>query len=163
MEQALAGEQEAAATRCGVIRTTAVDRRTFLLMCRLRYTIVTPAQRDLLAEEVQCFGFTGSPDTEPSWLDTPVALHLLRTAAPEANVQPAVRTEVATELLNHWGSIRTAMDPLVIKRAETLEAAHRRVRASIRLARRGMSVVRHYPPDLLGFLILLPRPKGVQA
>jgi len=162
MEEALAGHAGAAAGRCGVIRTTAVARRTFLLLCRLRYTITTPAQSaGLLAEEVQCFGFTGSPGPSPRWLPPPDALALLRSAAPAANVSPAERTEVIQELLHQWEPVRRALDRLVRDRAKQLEAAHRRVRATVKLARRGMGVARHYPPDLLGLLVLIPLPKGV--
>jgi hypothetical protein len=162
MEQAIAGEPEAAAERCGTIRTSAVTIRTYLLLARLRYTIETPGQTPLLAEEVQCFGFTGSPSPNPSWIEPEVALDLLRTAKVAGNIDPAERLAVVEEVLKVWEAIRHAMDPLVLKRAQTLENAHRDVRKSVKLARRGMSVARHFPPDLLGLLILLPLPLGVR-
>jgi superfamily II DNA or RNA helicase len=162
MEQALAGEPEAPAQRCGAIRTSAVKTRTYLLLARLRYTIETPGQTPLLAEEVQCFGFAGSPGPNPSWIKPEVALDLLRTAKAEGNIDPAERSEVVEELLNVWEPIRHAMDPLVVERAQTLENSHRDVRKSVKLARRGMSVARHFPPDLLGLLVLLPIPLGVR-
>lgn len=163
MEQALSGDPEAGARRCGAIRTTAVSVRAFLLLSRLRHTIVTPGAPDLLAEEVQCFGFAGSPGPAPAWLSPGEALTLLRTARPDANVSLAERRETVQELLSHWDAVRQALDPLVTERAKTLEAAHRRVRGSVQLARRGMSVTKHFPPDLLGALALLPVPKGVRA
>jgi len=129
----------------------------------LAYTIVTPGSPDLLAEEVQSFGFSGSPGASPAWLPPAEALNLLRTARPEANVSPGERREPVQELLDHWEDVRQALDPLVTERAKTLEAAHRRVRASVQLASRGMSVAKHFPPDLLGALVLLPVPKGVLA
>jgi len=162
MEQALSGDPESAARRCGAIRTTVVDVRTWLLLCRLRYTIVTPNAPDLLAEEVQCFGFSGSPGLKPAWLPPGKALDLLRTARPEANISPGERRETVEELLRNWEAVREALAPLVTERAEALETAHRRVRASVQLARRGMSVAKHFPPDLLGSLALVPIPKGVR-
>src|SRR5262249_47374332 len=102
MEQALSGDPESAARRCGAIRTTAVDVRTWLLLCRLRYTIVTPGAPDLLAEEVQCFGFTESPGPKPAWLPPGRALELLRTARPETNISPGERRETVDELLQNW-------------------------------------------------------------
>jgi superfamily II DNA or RNA helicase len=163
MEQALSGDPDSAARRCGAIRTTAVSTRTWLLLCRLRYTIVTPGSPDLLAEEVQCFGFSGSPGPKPAWLPPGEALELLRTARADANISPGERRENVEELLQHWDVIRDALEPLITDRARALEAAHRRVRASVQLARRGMSVAQHFPPDLLGMLALVPLPKGVQA
>jgi superfamily II DNA or RNA helicase len=160
MEQALSGDPESAARRCGAIRTTAVGERTWLLLCRLRYTIVTPGSPDLLAEEVQCFGFSGSPGPKPAWLPAGEALKLLRTARADANISPGERRENVEELLQQWEVIRDALAPIVTERAKTLEAAHRRVRASVQLARRGLSVAKHFPPDLLGMLALVPIPKG---
>jgi superfamily II DNA or RNA helicase len=162
MEQALSGDAESAARRCGAIRSTAVDVRTWLLLCRLRYTISTPGAPDLLAEEVQCFGFSGSPGPKPAWLPPGKALDLLRTARPEANISAGERRETVEELLRNWDPVREAVEPLVTGRAKVLETAHRRVRASVQLARRGMSVAKHFPPDLLGALALLPIPKGVR-
>ena len=86
----------------------------------------------------------------------------MRTAKAEGNIDPAERREVVEELLNVWEPIRHAMDPLVVQRAQTLENSHRDVRKSVKLARRGMSVARHFPPDLLGLLVLLPIPLGVR-
>ena len=163
MEQALSGDPESAARRCGAIRTTGISVRTWLLLCRLRYTIVTPGTPDLLAEEVQCFGFSGSPGPKPAWLPPGEALKLLRTVRPEANISTGERRENIEELLAQWSVVRDALGPLVTDRAKTLEAAHRRVRASAQLARRGMSVAKHFPPDLLGALALLPVPKGVRT
>ncbi len=162
VEQALANESDAVARRCGVIRASAVPIRTYLLLARLRYTIETPGQTPLLAEEVQCFGFVGSPGPTPSWLAPKDALELLRTAKAEGNIEPSERTELLNEILAHWETIRASMDPLVEERAQTLERAHKDVRASAKLSRRGMTVARHFPPDLLGLLILLPIPKGVR-
>ena len=162
MEQALSGDSASAARRCGAIRTSIVNVRTWLLLCRLRYTIVTPGAPDLLAEEVQCFGFSGSPGPKPAWLPPGKALELLRTARPEANISPGERRETVQELLQNWHLVRNALDPLVTERAKALETAHRRVRASVQLARRGMSVAKHFPPDLLGVLALMPVPTGVR-
>jgi superfamily II DNA or RNA helicase len=161
VEQSLTGDPECVAAHCGTIRTSAVPLRTFLLLCRLRYTISTPGQTDLLAEEVQCFGFSGSAGANPAWLTPGAALDLLRPVRPEANLSITERKEPIQELLLHWKEIRDALAPLVVERAKHLEAAHRRVRGSVQLARRGMSVARHFPPDLLGSLVLLPMPKGM--
>lgn len=161
MEDALAGNLESAARRCGAVRTVAVSVRTWLLLCRLRYTIKTPGTPDLLAEEVQCFGFTGSPGPNPRWLPAGQALDLLRAARPDANISSQERREHIDEILTHWEALRNGLEPLVAERARTLETAHRRVRASAQLARRGMSVAQHFPPDLLGMLSLIPVPQGV--
>ena len=44
----------------------------------------------------------------------------------------------------------------------TLEEAHRRVRKSADIPRRGLAVTPHLPADLLGVLVIAPIPKGVK-
>lgn len=161
-EQALVYPANAPARRCGVIRTSAVSRRTHLLLCRLRYTLKTPTGPEMLAEEVRCFGFTGPPGSQPAWIEEQEALRLLDKARPEANVLETERKECVRELLDAWPAVRIALDPLIQQRARRLEEAHRRVRAAVQLARRGLAVARHFPPDLLGVLVLLPIPLGVR-
>jgi hypothetical protein len=44
----------------------------------------------------------------------------------------------------------------VRERAAALEAAHRRVRQSVGATTRGLKVEAHWPPDVLGLLVLQP-------
>ena len=161
LEAAIAGRPDAKASRCGALRTTAVNSRTTLLLCRLRYTISVPERRDLLAEEVRCFGFTGSI-RNPRWISDNEAQQLLETARPSANLATADRTAAIQEVLDGWAPIRAGLDPRVAERARRLELAHKDVRSSVDMARRGTSVARHFPPDLLGVFVLIPVPQGVR-
>ena len=161
VEEANAGRPEAKAARCGALRTNAIASRTTLLLCRLRYTITVPGRRDLLAEEVRCFGFSG-PLNKPKWLPDEEAQRLLETSRSAANITPADRTAAIREVLEAWPPVRAALEPKVTDRSHRLEQAHKRVRASVSLGKRGTSVARHFPPDLLGLLVLLPVPQGVR-
>jgi hypothetical protein len=160
-EDAVAGRPDAKAARCGALRTTSVTFRTTLLLCRLRYTITVPDRPELLAEEVRCFGFSGSP-AKPKWIDDDEAQRLLETVRPTANITHSDRTSAIQEVLNAWKPIRAALEPKVTDRSRRLERAHKDVRSSVDLGRRGTSVARHFPPDLLGLLVLLPVPQGVR-
>jgi hypothetical protein len=91
------------------------------------------------------------------------AQSLLETARSTANISPADRTAAIREVLDAWPPIRTALEPKVTDRSRRLEQAHKRVRASVSLGRRGTSVARHFPPDLLGVFVLLPVPPGVRS
>jgi superfamily II DNA or RNA helicase len=161
VEGAIAGQPDAKAARCGAIRTNTVTSRTTLLLCRLRYTITVPDRRDLLAEEVRCFGFSGPP-AKPKWIDDDEAQRLLETVRPSANITPSERAAAIAEVLNGWTRIRAALEPKVTDRSRRLERAHKDVRSSVDLGRRGTSVARHFPPDLLGLFVLLPVPQGVR-
>jgi hypothetical protein len=115
------------------------------------YTIGAPGQKDLLAEEVQSnvsASLMRRAHCQGGW--NRATLRLLRTTLPDVNVSPAERAETVAEPLGNWEPLLAAMDPLIVQ-------------VSIRLARRGTSVVRQYPPDLLGLLVLLPVPQGMQA
>ncbi|HPM81007.1 MAG TPA: helicase-related protein [Candidatus Anammoximicrobium sp.] len=57
MEEALTKADEATASRCGVIRTRAVERLTAVLLLRVRYLVNQPGRAPLLSEEVYATGY----------------------------------------------------------------------------------------------------------
>src|SRR5262249_60481027 len=78
--------QHRPARRCGVIRPSAVTRRTTLLLVRYRFQLVLPGRhgdRPLIAEDARVLGFEGPPGS-PDWLPDETAAALL-TARPDAN------------------------------------------------------------------------------
>ena len=163
MEEALTQGGAARATRCGVIKSRAVDRRTVLLLLRLRFLIEEPDKGDkpMLAEEVYVCAYRGSPPDRLDWLPDGEPLRLLTDACPDANTSPQERSEVLSEALGAWDGLQKPLEPLIVARAKRLDEAHRRVRASARLVRRGLRIVPQLPPDLLGVLVLQPIPRGV--
>lgn len=161
LEESLASKPNAVASRCGVMRTGKVARRTTLLLLRVRYTLTVPGEPDLLAEEVLPLAFTGSPP-EVGWLSREETLRLLSEATPEENVSTTERVEVLQRALSVYGELENNLRKILEKRARELQEAHKRVREAVSLTRRGLAVTRHLPPDLLGIFVLLPVPKGVR-
>jgi superfamily II DNA or RNA helicase len=162
LEEALTRGKEARAARCGVIRTYRVDRRTVLLLLRLRFTVEEPGKRPLLAEEVLVCGLRGSPPPgRLEWLPEQEALDLLHNSRPDANISAPERYELLEEILSWWGDLQAGLQSIIQQRAKKLEDSHRRVRTTAHLARRGLTIQPHLPPDLLGALVLSPIPKGV--
>ncbi|MBC7231336.1 MAG: DEAD/DEAH box helicase [Actinobacteria bacterium] len=162
MEEALAGKPDAVASRCGVMRTSRVGKRTTLMLVRCRYTLTTPDAGDLLAEEVLPLAFVGTPQDGVTWLPREEAVALLREAAPEENVAPQARAEALERALSWYKDLKGEITGILEERARALQASHKRVRETARVARRGVAVTRHLPPDLLGLMVLLPVPKGVR-
>ena len=75
------------ARRCGVMRTATVQRRTTLLLVRLRMHVGLPGReeaRQVVAEDAQVLAFRGRPD-EPEWLPDDDVQALL-AATPSGNV-----------------------------------------------------------------------------
>jgi len=171
LESALNQDTNDKVNRCGVIRTQSVNRRTVLILLRLRFLLQQPDKAPLLAEETFIAGFRGFPPDRfryasystqgLDWLPDEEALALIQTAQAEGSISDFERRENLDEILDWWDDIQEDLDDLINRRANNLDEAHRRVRASARLKRRGLKVQPQLPPDLLGVLVLLPMPKGV--
>lgn len=162
-EEALTKAGDACAARCGVVRTQIVERRTTLLLLKLRFMVKQGDQNPMLAEEVFLCGYRRIGSNGLEWLHEEEAQTLIESASSNisSNVPVAERSEVLDEVLGGWPLLQPALSPHIQERAKKLEDAHRRVRASLQLKRRGLAVEPHLPADLLGTLVLVPQPKGV--
>jgi superfamily II DNA or RNA helicase len=182
MEEALTKHGQAAASRCGVIRTRAVSRLTTVSLLRVRYLLHQPDRVPLLSEEVVVLGVRSGESGVGSeeWLAEEEALRLLAEARPDANVPMQEKRELVKTALDLWpytgeeSSRRQAIDrsPLAIRqsleeriraRAAELEKSHKRVRQAVSLRVRELTVTPQLPPDLLGLLVLQPLVGGSRA
>jgi len=161
-EEAMAKGASARASRCGVIRTHSVQRRTTLLLLRLRFTIEEPELTEKLGEEITVIGFRGYPPENINWLSEEESLMLLNRADADAPITNEERKENAKEILGWWDMLMPKIKPKIFQKAKELELSYKKIRASVRLRRKGLSVTPHLPPDLVGILVLIPIPKGVR-
>lgn len=160
VDTALDPKLHSAASRAGVIRTSAVDTRTHLLVVRHRYQLLTRRQNrplnPMLAEEAAVLAFTGEP-TAPQWLgpDEPVN-HLL-----DAVVTGNVDTETARDFLGESLAAIPAWHDELERRAQAgadrLAQSHARVREEARMSG-SVEVTPSLPVDVLGVYLLLPGP-----
>ncbi len=160
-EEALDQPDAAVAARCGAIRTRAVSRLTALVLLRVRYRVERPPYPPLLAEEVL---LTGREGFDGTWLSPDAVLRLFTSAQPDANIpegekrdlvglvladiEPLVSADAAQEGNGLW--------QVVVERARDLERAHQRVRQHLGEREPELSVQAHWPPDVLGVLVLQP-------
>lgn len=145
------------AKRCGVIRTSMVDRRTTLLLTRFRFHIITERENDekaLLAEDCCIFGFKGSP-ANAEWIDIEFAEKLL-FAQPEVNVSSDQATHFLKRALDEFEVLKPHLEESARKRGDELLKAHTRVRKAS--SQKGVKhfIEPHLPPDVLGLYIYLP-------
>ena len=159
-EQAFANVDKPIASRCGAIRTRAVKRLTTLLLLRPRFHILRPDQAPLLAEEVFVVGWQAYSD---SWLTPEEALTLL-AAEPSSNLPLKEKRDLVASMLHEIeGMLKdqnsSQLGKILRDRASEVEAAHRRIRQSLEQRVRGLRVELHWPPDLLGVLVLQPEIK----
>lgn len=162
MDNALDPMGDGVARRCGVIRTSRVQRRTTLLLIRLRYHIITRRVRGgkvtespLLAEECQLLAFAGAPHNA-EWLDNQAAEELL-LAEPEANIQPDQATHFLRQILGGFDALRPHLDAVARQRGDELLEAHRRVRLAARETNVSHRVEPQLPCDVLGVYLYLPK------
>lgn len=157
LDTALDPEAGGVARRCGVIRTRAVQRRTTLLLLRLRYHLITTRsgkEEPLLVEDAALAAFTGQAE-DPTWLDSAAAEALL-AAKPEQNVTPNEAAHFITQVLRAKKAWLPHLEELAHDRGKAILDAHIRVRTATK--QRG---VRHrvepsLPVDVLGLYVLLP-------
>jgi hypothetical protein len=152
---------EGAARRAGAIRTTAVTRRTTLLLVRLRYDIVTrrgAEEHSQLAEECRLLAFAGAP-TSPEWLENAVAEALLN-AEPDTNIHPEQASTFVRRVVEGFEALQPHLDTEARHRAEALLDAHRRVRTAARMQGVSYRVEPQLPPDVLGIFVYLPTISG---
>jgi superfamily II DNA or RNA helicase len=148
------------ARRAGAIRTTAVQRRTTLLLVRFRYHLITRTQdeeRQLLAEDSLTMAFEGSPDNAV-WLDRQAAETLLN-AEPDENIHPQQAAEFVGRVVEGFDHLAPILNDIAQRRGDELLAAHVRVREAA--YRRGERRPQHrveaqLPPDVLGIYVFLP-------
>ncbi|MCC6174479.1 MAG: DEAD/DEAH box helicase [Chloroflexi bacterium] len=159
MDTALDPLGDGVARRCGVIRTSKVERRTTVLLVRFRFHIVTRRdgeERPLLAEDCALLAFAGAPRAA-EWLPSELAEALLE-ARPEANVLPDEATRFLKRIVDEFDPIWPALDDAARQRGADLLTAHRRVRSAARMAsaNSGVAVEPQLPPDVLGLFLYLP-------
>ena len=89
------------ARRCGVVRTSAVPKRTTLLLVRYRFQLMLPGRygdKPLIAEDARVLGFAGSP-ANPEWLADEAAQALLSATA-DANTAPEFARAAISRILD---------------------------------------------------------------
>ncbi|OPL18829.1 MAG: hypothetical protein AVO35_12820 [Candidatus Aegiribacteria sp. MLS_C] len=160
LDQALdpvARDARAIAARCGVTRTSAVNKRTTLLLVRFRYHIRVAARDKsdtLLCEEIIPLAWTGAID-DPQWLSAEASAPLL-VARPEGNVLPSAMEQQLGNLLPSLHKLWKPLEEISEERALLQLEAHERVREASR-AKGRVTIEPVLPVDILGFFILLPK------
>jgi superfamily II DNA or RNA helicase len=158
MDTALDPIEDSVARRCGVIRTDQVERRTTILLLRLRYHIITrtsKGEHPLLAEDSSLLAFAGSPQNA-EWLNGNLAEELLKTT-PSSNITPDQIQHFLKLVIDDFSPLRPRLEEMAKARGEELLEAHRRVRQAARMKDVSYRVEPQLPPDVLGIYIYLPK------
>jgi hypothetical protein len=146
-----------AASRSGAVRTSDVQRRTTLLLVRLRHQLTVrkrTGESILLAEEARVIAFEGAAD-DPRWLAEEFGATLL-DATPSANVAPEQATDFLRKIADAEPLLHKHLAAFAARRAEALLESHQRVRQASGLKSASQKVEPLLPVDILGVYVLLP-------
>ena len=145
------------ASRCGVMRTDAVQTRTTLLLCRFRYELRTTGvgrNHEDLTEDCAMLAFSGSPQ-KAAWLGGSEVQKLLR-AEPRQNVDDSTRQNFLAKVIEGFELLRPHIREVMEQRADAFLDAHRRVRTASRITGLRYDVSPQGEPDILGIYVYLP-------
>ena len=146
------------ARRCGVMRTSAVARRTTLLLVRFRMHVELPGRddrRQVVAEDAQVLAYRGRAD-EAEWLSA-AEVQALLAAGPSGNVSPDQAIDFAERAVADVAGLSGHLDSTADILASRLREDHIRVReAGGQRARRQIAVRPQKPADILGVYVYLP-------
>ena len=157
IEGAFDSENESLAKRSGVIRTRGVEKKTILLLLRLRYQINRIADKqviELLAEDLMKVAFTDSINN-PTWLSEDDLDKLLQLST-DANVPVDIGRDEILQVEEKYSLISSNLEEFAIKRGEELRTAHMRVRKASKIKGVKYEVLPKLPVDVLGIYVYLP-------
>jgi superfamily II DNA or RNA helicase len=146
------------ARRSGVMRTSAVAKRTTLVLVRFRMHVQLPGRdepKQVVAEEAQVLAFRGRPE-EPDWLPDKEVTGLL-AAQPSGNVPPDQAIDFVERAIEAMPAVLPHLNDAAAQHAVRLREAHIRVReAGGQRVRRQIDVTPQTPADVLGVFVYLP-------
>ncbi|HEV2380766.1 MAG TPA: C-terminal helicase domain-containing protein, partial [Terriglobia bacterium] len=147
--------------RSGAAYTASVDRRTCLVLLRVRYRLARRNLLDQFAEEVLTTGFradVGSGNGKPVWLEAnhPDTLALME-AKPTRNISPQEKQQRIERALQELAKEIDGLQVIADARAKELEASYERLKQQIGGSRVQATA---YLPDVLGVYVLLPGGKA---
>jgi len=159
MDTALDPVAAGIARRCGAIYTNAVEKRTTLLLLRLRYHILTRKttgeESQLLAEDCRLIGFRGAPD-RAEWIDDSAEVEKLLDARPARNIDKAQASGFVEKVIEGFGVLRPHLETYAKKRGGEILDSHKRVREATRQTGVKYEVEPQLPVDVLGIYVFLP-------
>jgi superfamily II DNA or RNA helicase len=152
---------DSVAKRCGVMRTSKIERRTTLLLLRMRYHIVTTqrgrAEATMLAEDCQVLAFQGAP-ASAQWMEDKAMIERLLEAQPDGNMYEDQARQFLRQLLAGIEQLHPHLEQIARERARELADAHRRVRQAAQARSLQYRVEPQIPVDILGVYLYLPNP-----
>jgi len=164
LSRVFATELDPGFARAGAIFTDAVDRRTILLLLRIRYHLreetggAEPVES--FAEEI-VLAACQRDNGEPRWLE-PIdraGRGLADRAEPTANMSLPEKTEHLIWALDFLASNNSWYRPVVDHRIAALADAHARLRQVTKAPR--LEIHAHEPPDIMGCFVLVPTGRAV--
>jgi superfamily II DNA or RNA helicase len=146
--------------RTSVIQTANVQKRTVLVMFRVRNVVrEVRSSNESVAEEMYLWGYLNN-DGQPDTILFKEAKKLLMDAVPQSNLTLEMQQAQIDSELKSFNDKEDIFIKLATDRADKLVEAHSRFKELIggRSYEKSVPVL---PPDIMGVYILLPKPKNL--
>lgn len=144
--------------RAAVIQTDAVQKRTTIVQFRVRNVIKEIGRnRELIAEEMYLWGYSGSLDNKEI-LNYTSCKNLLLEAQSAVNIQHERQEQLFDEVADTYSSLKDEVQTLSQERAIHLVESHSRFKELVG-GRKFEAVHPVLPPDVMGIYVLMPKPK----
>src|SRR5271157_639692 len=142
--------------RSGAAFTDTIQKRTVVLLARIRYCLSTRRkQTQLFAEEIVTLAFHRQDDkiawSAPNDENT---LTLLEEVVPKGSISQQERVEQVRWANERIEEAKSELNAIADARAVELAASHERLRQQTGGTK--IEVTAHHPPDVLGVYVLLP-------
>jgi len=143
------------------LRTELVDKVTTVYLLRVRFLIETlKKDNTILAEEMLMFGYSGSLEN-PKILGDKEALECIVNISASNIIEKDYSVELLDKALKDFNGLDVHLKKILEKRKEILLTAHTRLRKITKEMK--IDVIPQLPADVLGVVVLVPVPKGVNS
>jgi len=154
LSQAMANEKDSIA-RSSIVRTSAVEARTTVVLMRVRNVIESMASKNqIVAEELLLFGYRGFPE-DGDHLDEESCMTLLQSVA-DGELMKSERIQFLQDTLSDIEESEELLRELGKAQAQKLVEAHDRFRAAVR-GKQYQVVEPILPMDVMGIYVFVPK------
>lgn len=156
LEDALSVDDQLKVSRAAVFRSEQVEQRTTIYLLRIRNVVAdAKGQKELVAEEMKLWGFTGSPNEAEINIQCFEANSFLKQIKVDQEISLENQKEELQKALNDYQQLKIPLDKLAIKRAVHMIKGHEQFNKEMRKDHL-KAVEPILPPDVLGVYVILP-------
>jgi superfamily II DNA or RNA helicase len=156
LEDALSTDTSKGISRAAVFQSSGVHERTTIYLLRIRNVVAdAKGKKELVAEEMKLWGFTGSPNQESLQTQCFEAEPILNRIEVDAEVSTEIKEKQLKMALADYHHLKNNLNRLAEKRARHMIKGHEQFNKEMKKEHL-KAVEPILPPDVLGVYVILP-------